>query len=322
MAPAESNPPDLTAIIPTHNAPPERLRRVLAALQAQEGGCLRQILVVDNASEPPVALPAESGPVPVELLLEPQLGSTQARLRGIAAAASPALVCVDDDNVLAPDYCRAAAAFLAAYPEVGAVGGAIQPEFPFPPPPWMLARVDALACRAGGGTVRISQWHRPPQRREYPWFAPYGAGLVLRSEHVRRYAAWLRGAEHAFAGRVGDQLTGCEDCEMLVRGVFAGGGEVAYSPELALTHVISPGRMNFGYFSKLLYAGARSWAKFRVEYGWESPIATSGWLGRVLLGLCRHRVWTASGYLDWRKAAGYARGRAESRRGPAASPNA
>ena len=57
-------------------------------------------------------------------------------------------------------------------------------------------------------------------------------------------------------------------------------------------------------------------------YGWESPIATSGWLARVLLGLCRHRVWTASGYLDWRKAAGYARGRAESRRGPAASPNA
>ena len=91
----------LSVIIPTCNPHPGRLRRTLAALQAQTLSVTGwETLVVDNASEPSLVTAGLGEFVPSNLRLtrEPEPGLSHARRHGFLAAQGEILVLVDDDN--------------------------------------------------------------------------------------------------------------------------------------------------------------------------------------------------------------------------------
>src|SRR6516165_7404390 len=92
---------ELSVIICTNNPLEEHLRRTLEALRAQTVSTSRwELLIIDNASEPPVDAGDLSWHPRARVISETIPGLSFARVRGIREAIGDLLVFVDDDNVL------------------------------------------------------------------------------------------------------------------------------------------------------------------------------------------------------------------------------
>ena len=308
---------ELSVIIPTHNPNAGRLQRTLAGLLAQSLPAGRwEIILVDNASTPPVGLGngSPSAPANLRLVRETQLGLSAARRRGFAEARGEIIIMVDDDNVLATDYLEKVSALFTLPPRVGALGGTSVPEFETPPPAWAREFDGLIACRNLGQKPKVSSglWNSSRQRNEYPEYAPIGAGMALRRSAAM---AWLSAAdENQLSDRQGDQLTSGGDND-IVFSLMEAGWEVAYFPELVLIHLIPSIRSSRDYLARLNRAIARSWIQVLSRHqacpwkpvaGWTVPLrqikawfTTRAWAGPFsathrYIGGCSPSVWSFS----------------------------
>jgi glycosyltransferase involved in cell wall biosynthesis len=307
---------ELSVIVPTHNPHHGRLRRTLLGLRAQTlpAGAWETILV-DNASTafPPAGFFTDCAPVNLTLASEPSLGLTAARTRGFAAARGAFAILVDDDNVLAPDYLVRTLALFAAHPRVGALGGKSLPEFESPPPPWTQEFHGLLALRDLGDTPILSHGLRPPGsvHNEYPLFAPLGAGMALRRE---AWTAWLdssRAAGARLSDRRGAELTSSGDND-IVLALMEAGWEVAYFPELVLTHLIPTSRLDAAYLARLNRGIQKSWQQVLALHDASSwpPLTATGATARKVRAWFRHRAWNShAARIRWQGACGHFEGR-------------
>lgn len=244
----------ISVIICTHNPRPEYLRRVLQALQAQTlSKDAWELLLIDNLSTEPVAKNWELGWHPRgRHIRENEPGLTPARLRGIKESDGELLVFVDDDNVLPAEFLQTAQAIGEERPYLGVFGvGVLEPEFETPPPPELVPHLALLALRR----VSAARWGNNP---EDPHSTPWGAGLCVSrrvAEDFGRLIARLNVT--ALLGRRGQHLFCGEDDVFSWASVRAGQGFGVF-PELRLTHLISAGRLNRGYFLRLIHDHAFS----------------------------------------------------------------
>jgi glycosyltransferase involved in cell wall biosynthesis len=111
--PTAPPPPDLTVVIPTRNRP-ALLPRAVASALAQAGVAV-EVVVVDDGSDPPAALPPEQAADPrVRLIrLDPARGGAAARNAGIAAARARHVANLDDDDELLPGFAALSLAAIA-----------------------------------------------------------------------------------------------------------------------------------------------------------------------------------------------------------------
>ena len=302
----------ISVIIPTHNPRPAVLARVLGGLRRQTlPATAWELVVVDNASVPPVDEPALVPQLPASLrvIREPQAGLTHARKAGLRAARGELVVFADDDNVLAPDYLGEAARLAAAHPRVGAFGGRSAPEFEIPPDAWMHEFFDLLALRDLGPKPIIVPAETPP--RAYPRSAPIGAGMVLRREAA---AAWLAAPDRGLTDRRGTDLTSGGDNDIVLT-LFGAGWAIAYFPGLALTHLIPAGRLERDYLGRLNRGIARSWMQVLRKHGvnpWP-PLASWTLPLRRAKAWLTYRAWTGpAAYVRWQGACGHFEGRTKS----------
>ena len=302
----------LSVIIPAHNPDPGRLARTLAGLRAQTLPVSDwEILLVDNASAPPVAAP--DLPANARIVNELALGLTSARRRGFSAARGEYFVLVDDDNVLAPDYLAHTLRLFAAYPRLGALGGRSLPEFAAPPKPWQREFFDLLALRDLGPEPLFSAGLRPPgsTRNTYPACAPIGAGMALRRAAAE---AWLRAPSiNGLSDRRGAELTSSGDND-IVLSLMRAGWEAGYFPELSLTHLIPAGRLDPLYLARLNRGIQKSWMQVLTQHeannwppipGWSVPL-------RQLKAWFTYRAWTSpAARIRWQGACGHFAGRTQ-----------
>lgn len=238
--------PIVSVILCTRNPRAEVFARVLAALATQTLPHDRwEVIVVDNGSEPAVAIPADwKQPGRLRVVVEPTPGLTAARLRGVREARGDLVVFVDDDNLLDADYLAEAVRLAAAWPHVGVFGGRILPEFEGPEPEWLrpfrghLALADfdrdEWANIRGGGAV-----------------LPCGAGLCVRRPLAERWAARVAGdPRRAGLGRTGAQMLSCEDTDLVLSCLDEGWGSGRFTA-LHLTHVIPASRLEYAYHRHL-----------------------------------------------------------------------
>jgi glycosyltransferase involved in cell wall biosynthesis len=311
---------EVSVVIPTHNPDAGRFRRALAGLRAQTLPAERwETIVVDNASAPALAANAwaESAPADLRVVREPSLGLTAARRRGLGESRAPLAVLVDDDNLLAPDYLENVVRQFAAHPNLGAIGGKSLPEFERPPEPWLAEFFPLLALRDGGDQPLISHGLRPAgaARNEYPTAAaPIGAGMALRRAAVQ---GWLEAKGGGISDRRGGELTSGGDND-IVLAVMRQGWEVAYFPELTLTHLIPASRLDPAYLGRLNRGIQKSWMQVlsRHEANPWAPIPrwTVPW--RKLRAYWVQRAWAGPAErIRWQGACGHFEGRAET--GPA-----
>lgn len=248
----------ISVVLPTHNPDLGRLRRTLDALVGQSlPRSSWELLVVDNASSPPLSS-TEIDAVGGRLVLEPTPGLTPARLAGIRAARGDLLVFVDDDNVLAPDFLVHVLSIFTRHPQLGAAGGKILPEFASPPPAWAAEFYGLLALRDLGAEEKIA-----PGAPEAPWpdFAPVGAGLAIRRSHALAYTDQIAHDPRRRAlDRAGASLASGGDNDLVFTALHRG-GDVAYFPELRLTHVIPAARLDAAYLARLNQGIMRTWVR-------------------------------------------------------------
>ncbi len=270
--------------------------------------------MIDNASIPEVAMHGlgASAPPNVRILKEATLGLTHARRRGLAETRGRYCILVDDDNVLAPDYVSQVVRLLDAHPQVGAIGGKSVPEFEQRPQEWQREFLPLLALRDLGDEPRISQGIRPPgaKRDEYPAdSAPIGAGMALRREAVEK---WLREAPDPRLGdRRGKELSSGGDND-LVFSIMRAGWEVAYFPELGLTHLIPRERLDGDYLARLNRGIQASWMRVLTKYGANPWPAIPAWtvMPRKVKAWISLRAWTGpAAYIRWQGACGHFEGR-------------
>jgi glycosyltransferase involved in cell wall biosynthesis len=309
--------PEISVILCTHQPRAEYLRRTLAALQAQTLSRERwELLLVDNASEPSVAQAYDLAWHPLgRHLVEPTLGLTPARLRGIAEARGTWLVFVDDDNLLAADY-LARVLDRAADPRLGVFGaGDLQPEFETPPPPELRPLLSMLALR----NVPQAQRSREPKDNDG---LPCGAGLCVRREVAARFAERVRQLQTCVVlGRRGGELFSHED-DLFSWAAADLELEFGVFPDLHITHLISAGRLRREYFLRLIYYHTFSHWVLRFLLAGETP-RTVGWGRRLRLAPHALRNGLFSARCQWQWARGEdraARFIAENRLVPLAKP--
>lgn len=196
-----------------------------------------QVLVVDNncTDETPEVLErhVRSRRLPLRTVVEPRQGLTPARVRGVKETRGEWVAFVDDDCLLEEDWVEAAASFAAEHAGCGAFGGQVIPQWEMAPPPYVLSRRYAYACKYHGET---------PHRR--PWLA--GAGLVVRREALAE-CGWLD--RQYLADRTGGQLVSGGDMEITLR--VGAMSELWYNPACRLRHVIPARRMSRPYVRRI-----------------------------------------------------------------------
>lgn len=284
----------VSVVISAHNPNPARFGRTLEGLAKQTLPSEQwETIVVDNASVPPLAYEnlAALRPTNLRIVPESRLGLSSARRRGMEEARGEICVLVDDDNVLAPNYLETVCALLVKHPGIGIAGGKSIPEFEIEPEAWQSEFLPLLALRDLGPSALISRGLRPSSasRNEYPLFAPIGAGMALRREACR---AWLSQADSGITDRRGGDLTSGGDNEIVLFAMKAG-WEVAYFPDLVLTHLIPATRLSATYLARLNRAIQRSWMQVlsRHEANPWPPLRSTGATLRKARAWFVHRPW-------------------------------
>ncbi len=258
----------IAVVICTHNPRPEYLQRTLEGLKRQTLAMQEWTLtIVDNLSTPAVDASIVSWHPEGKVVREEELGLTPARLRGIALAAAPFIVFVDDDNVLAPDYLSKVLEISRDHPHLGAWGaGVLEPGFEVPPPEWTKPYWKLVAV----GNVGADKWSNLGMGPE----VPCGAGLCVRRQVADAYAEKVR--NHPLRRRLdrtGTSLLSGGDTDLALTACSLGMG-VGNFIRLQLTHLIPAERLEKLYLLRL-----------------QRMMAASEVLRRWSEGQNIHRIW-------------------------------
>jgi len=246
---------------------------------------------VDNGSEQPVPeTMLASLPGAKRVVRESSIGLTTARIAGIRASRGEVLVFVDDDNVLNPSYLAAAADWFDTQPGLGAAGGPVIPDWGLRPPEWTREFHGLLALRDFGPKAKIA---KGACKAPWPDFAPVGAGLAVRRAYAQAYAqAAACDPRRRRLDRSGGSLASGGDNDLVFTTLHAS-GDVGYFPNLRLTHLIPPSRLEPAYLSRLNRGIRRTWVQVLALHGqcpWPAISPGSVFL-RAARAYVRARAW-------------------------------
>lgn len=301
----------ITVLIPSHNPRGDVLAEVLEALRHQSLPLDQwELLLIDNASAIPLSQDLLCWHPRARLVREPQLGLTHARLRGIAESQGDLLVWVDDDNILCPGYLEAARAAFETSPQLGGAGGPSLARYSEQPPSWFEEGLAPLGCRDHGDQpIRMSWVDQPPH---YPTASPIGAGMVTRKQAIQRWADAVAGDPDRLAlGRRGAALSSGEDNDINLT-LLGAGWELAYIPQLCLTHVIPAARLTLPYLKRLARDSFRDFVRVLDQHGIRPWPAITRWSVplRALRTWFRYRAWSSEAQqIRWSGALGQYEGR-------------
>jgi glycosyltransferase involved in cell wall biosynthesis len=278
--------PIVSVILCTRNPRAGVFAGVLSALATQTLPHDRwEAIVVDNGSEPPVAIPADvKQPGRLWVVGEPTPGLTAARLRGLREARGDLVVFVDDDNLLDADYLAEAVRLADAWPHVGVFGGRISPEFEADPPEWLEPFYSHLALT----TFDRDEWSNLGDDRGV---IPCGAGLCIRRSCAEAWAATVAADERRLAlGRRDTQMLSCEDTDMVLTCLDEGWGSARFTA-LHLTHVIPASRLDYAYHRRLARDIGYSYGRLLALRGRSSRGRRMIALGKTVLAFLgvKHR---------------------------------
>jgi GT2 family glycosyltransferase len=243
----------VSVVVCTRNRP-EALAACLRSLADEPAD---EILVVDNGSTPPVAATGRT-----RVVVEPVVGLSGARNRGLAEATSDVVLFLDDDVSVHPGVVTAHA---SAYRSgVAAAGGVIRFASAANRPRWLDPTLDEW----------LSVVDRGPAPRDLDRDSlPFGANLS-----VDREAALAVGGFDPQLGRTGGNLRSGEEADLLER-LLGAGGRVRWCPDAIVDHHIPAARLHLRWFIW------RAWAEAHRDV--ESP---GGREGQVL---ALRLLWTA-----------------------------
>lgn len=244
--------PFVTCVICCHNSA-RRLPETMRHLSAQKTGADTrwEVLIVNNASTDDTAEVARrhwTGPpsVPLRIVDEPQPGLSHARVRALAEAKGEIVSFIDDDNWVCADWVEKVASFMAAHPEVGALGGYNTAVSARPFPPW-FEKYRRYFAVAGDEVIEGDLTGTDRML--------VGAGFSLRKAAAEQLERG--GFSYSLSGRNGRAMSSGEDQELCLA-LQLSGWRLWYTRDISLQHFIPENRQNLAYVRALLRGIGRS----------------------------------------------------------------
>ncbi|MBD2528100.1 glycosyltransferase family 2 protein [Nostoc flagelliforme FACHB-838] len=232
---------DITVAIPTYNGE-SRLPELLERLQNQlhTENLSWEIIVIDNNSTDNTAKVVQNYqnnwqcPYPLKYCFEAEQGAAYARKKAIAEAKGKFIGFLDDDNYPASNWVSAAYAFGEKYPQAGAYGSQIHPDWEVEPPENFQRIAPFLAITERGNLPLLYETAKK--------LLPPSAGLVVRRQ------VWLENVPDnpILTGRAKGNMLTSEDLEMLSY-IQKSGWEIWYNPEMEVFHKIPEFRLQKDY---------------------------------------------------------------------------
>ncbi|MCU0285428.1 MAG: glycosyltransferase family 2 protein [Acidobacteria bacterium] len=210
------------------------------------------VLVDNNCTDNTVHLAKDTwknSPIPLHITRESRPGLIYARENGVFKANYDILLFVDDDNILEPDWVERLVDMFSRRPEVGAIGGYIEPLFAieeneqWEKPAWFEKFSGMYACTPPHENPGISAFKQ----------TLYGAGLSVRTQVIRNI---FNSALPLFmVGKTKDTLSRGEDSEICLR-IALMGWKLWYEKSLAMKHYLLKRRVNWEYVIQARKGGA------------------------------------------------------------------
>ena len=252
----------------------ELLRQTLRRLTeiTVPAGLAWEVLVVNNNSTDATndVAAAYRDRLPLRCVVEREPGTSHARNRALDEAAGAYVAFIDDDVLVADGWLAALYDATVRRPDVDAFGGPIEPWFPAPPDPNLLAAFPALAngfCALDYGA------DEGPLRPGQPLFT---ANITIATRAV----ADLR-FDPALGGTAGSAVCG-EDIDFLSR-LMSGGGTVLWVPHMRVKHYVEPSRMTLAYLCRFYYDRGRSLVRQQAVGDVPRLMGAPRWCWRAML---------------------------------------
>jgi glucosyl-dolichyl phosphate glucuronosyltransferase len=251
--------PDLTIVICTFGGM-ERVGGVIRSIAAPKSAppeCV-EIVVVNNGQGEPTNL-AKLAPGPgwnVRTVVEPRVGLSVARNRGVAEAGGDVVWFLDDDLLVSEGWVEGALSAVARFPDAAYFGGRILPDWgSAPSPPWLNLEPEDPDSHCGiYGHYDLGASDRPLADGELVLGANMG---------FRRPVFSVVGGFRPDLGLQGRRRRLGEEGELLSR-LRARGLGGAYAAGAAVTHRNSPDSLKLGYALSWAWAAGASSARARA----------------------------------------------------------
>ena len=244
--------PALSVFLKTRNPAPGPLAQTLAALRAQTLPVSEwEFVLVDNGSADPLAGRVDLSWHPgARFAHESRPGTDKAMECGLRETTGEVVICVDDDNVLAPDYLEKALEIAAKWPKLGVWGGQIKGIFESPMPGWLEPHAFHFA---------IFEFDTPVWSGFFdPRSAPAGAGMCIRRAVADAHLARVeRNPGLSRFGRREDNAVSAEDQLLCYTAEMLGLGMGKF-PSLVMRHIIPALRFDPDYVVKTIRGNAHA----------------------------------------------------------------
>jgi len=290
--------PTITVVIPTHRRP-QSLNSALRGLAAQaDPGVAWDVVVVESDSLPgTVATSARSAldalPVPSSVVVEPTLGASNARNRGVAEASGTIVAFLDDDVVPEADWLAQIVEPLLAG-RADATGGRVVLDPAVPRPRWLTPWLAAYLSEFDPAPDEVDLRTIPTRVLSEPYMLTANAAFTTDA------LADAGGFDATLGTRAGVPF-GNEELR-LCRQLVAAERRIRYVPAARVVHELPAARLRRSYLARRLYAQGRSdWmldgdvlaasrsagvrralelfgSDLRVARGHERPVRPGAWL--------------------------------------------
>jgi GT2 family glycosyltransferase len=222
----------------------DRPAALVACLRSLADEPADEVLVVDNGTT------SAAVPAGVRVVVEPEVGLSAARNRGLATATGDVVLFLDDDVTAVPGLVDA---HRRAH-DAGAVaaGGPVRAALAHPRPRWLDPRLDDLLSVVDRGAAPRELGIEEP---------PYGANLS-----VDRAAALGAGGFDTGLGRRDRNLASGEEDDLLRR-LVAAGGRLRWCPDAIVDHHLGSERLRVAWFARRAWAQGTSDSALRRR--WE-----------------------------------------------------
>lgn len=303
----------VSVVICTYNPKKEILNRVINSLKNQtfDTNCWELLIIDNNSSEQFSEWINFEGIHNATIIVEKKAGLTYARMAGFLNAIGELIILVDDDNVLNDDYIKRSYDFYMNNQQVGCFGGMSVPDFEAKPPSWFWETGISLGCQNWGNVQIVSNYNENEfQIKEYPYYAPIGTGMVINKKSLEAYINYINKSDSVITDRNGKSLSSGGDNEIVIF-IIRSGWQIAYLPDLYITHLIPANRISFEYLCRMNEESYKSWVKLCLKHSIGDYKIISSWSVKLrkIKAYFMYRAFSSKlSYIKWKGACGLLEG--------------